>query len=161
VLRVHSLARPRARFGHSLARTRARFGTLLALALTLFACAPDPGDLGPTDALAAFLTAVERSTHAPEQRKIAYEWLDTKSQAALMERAQLANSLAGRKLKPWEMLVPGRVSFAGQSMAGVRMTADVDGDHANVSILIDRGDPIEVPMVREDGRWRVVLGLTK
>lgn len=133
----------------------------LALVLLLCACAPDPGDLGPTDALGAFLTAVERSTHAPEQRKVAYEWLDSKSQAALADRARLSNSLAGRKLQAWEMLVPGRVSFAGQSIAGVRMTADVDGDHATVSILIDKGDPIEVPMVREDGRWRVVLGLSK
>ncbi|MFT3921411.1 MAG: hypothetical protein QM778_02630 [Myxococcales bacterium] len=132
----------------------------LALCL-LFACAPDPGDLGPTEALAAFLTAVERSTHAPEQRKIAFEWIDVHSQDALAERARLSNSLAGRKLKAWEMLVPGRVSFAGQSLAGVRMTADVEGDRATVSILIDKGDPIEVPMVREQGRWRVVLGMTK
>lgn len=134
---------------------------LTALLAVLCACAPDPRDLGPTEALGAFLTAVERSTHAPEQRRIAYEWLDTQSQTALTQRAKLSNSLAGRKLQAWEMLVPGRVSFAGQSIAGVRMTADVEGDRATVSILIDKGDPIEVPMVREQGRWRVVLGLTK
>ena len=127
----------------------------------LLGCAPDPGDLGPTDALAAFLTAVERSTHAPEQRKVAFEWLDTKSQGALAARARLSNSLAGRKLKPWEMLVPGRVSFAGQSIAGVRMTANVEGERATVSILIAKGEPIEVPLVREQGRWRVMLGLDK
>jgi hypothetical protein len=135
---------------------------LLAFTLALLcACAPDPSDLGPTEALGAFLTAVERSTHAPEQRKLAYEWIDTQSQGTLAERARLANSLAGRKLQAWEMLVPGRVSFAGQSIAGVRMTADVEGDRATVSIHIDKGDPVEVPMVREQGRWRVVLGLTK
>jgi hypothetical protein len=126
----------------------------------LCACAPDPADLGPTEALAAFLTAVERSTHAPEQRKLAYEWLDQKSQQNLTERARLANSLAGRKLQPWEMLVPGRVSFAGQSISGVRMSADVEGDHAKVSILLEKGEPLEVPMIHEAGRWRVVLGLT-
>jgi hypothetical protein len=129
--------------------------------LLLGACAPDPRDLGPTEALAAFLTAVERSTHAPDQRKLAYDWLDRQSQTALEERARLSNSLSGRKLSAWEMLVPGRVSFAGQSISGVRMTADVDGDRATVSIHIDKGDPIEVPMVREEGRWRVVLGLQK
>jgi hypothetical protein len=123
----------------------------------LFACAPDPGDLGPTEALAAFLTAVERSTHMPEQRKLAFEWLDRQSQEALAERARLTNSLAGRKLAPWEMLVPGRVSFAGQSIAGVRMTANVDGDHATVSLVLEK--PVDVPMKREQGRWRVVLGL--
>jgi hypothetical protein len=135
---------------------------ILCLALAflglLGACAPDPGDLGPTEALATFLTAVERSTHMPEQRKIAFEWLDRQSQEALAERARLGNSLAGRKLTPWEMLVPGRVSFAGQSIAGVRMTAKIDGDHATVSMLLDK--PTEVPMLREQGRWRVVLGLT-
>jgi hypothetical protein len=132
----------------------------LVLVLLLCACAPNPGDLGPTDALAAFLSAVERSTHAPEQRKLAYEWLDTKSQAALQERARLSNSLAGRKFEPWEMLVPGRVSFAGQNIAGVRMSAEVKGDKATVSILIGKGESIQVPMVREAGRWRVVLGMS-
>ncbi len=131
---------------------------IFALALTA-ACAPDPRDLGPTEALTAFLTAVERSTHAPEQRKIAYAWIDKKSQAELDQRARLANSLSRRKLSAWEMLVPGRVSFAGQSMAGVRMTAKVEDDRATVSIHIRRGDAVEVPMVREEGRWRVVLGL--
>ena len=133
---------------------------IFALALAV-ACAPDPRDLGPSEALAAFLTAVERSTHAPEQRKVAYEWIDKKSQAALDQRARLTNSLSGRRLSAWEMLVPGRVSFAGQSMAGVRMTAKVEGDRATVSIHISRGDAVEVPMVREDGRWRVVLGLNQ
>ncbi len=132
--------------------------TFFALTL-LLACAPKPEELTPSEALGAFLTAVERSTHAPDQRKIAYGWLDLESQEALAERARLANSLAGRKIKPWEMLVPGRVSFAGQSMAGVRMTSKIEGEKATVGILIEKGKPIEVPMLRQAGQWRVVLGL--
>jgi hypothetical protein len=128
--------------------------------LSLCACAPDPKDLGPVEALTTFLTAVERSTHAPEQRRLAYEWIDRDSQQALVARARLTNSLAGRKLAAWELLVPGRVSFAGQSLAGVRMTAQVEGDRATVSIALDRGETIQVPMARQEGRWRVVLALT-
>jgi hypothetical protein len=133
---------------------------VVALALLLLsACAPDPKDFGPSEALTTFLTAVERSTHAPEQRKLAYEWIDQDSQKALSARARLTNSLAGRKLAPWEMLVPGRVSFAGQSLAGVRMVANVEGESATVSILLDKAEPVQVPMVRQGGRWRVQLGL--
>lgn len=132
----------------------------LVLLWLLGACAPDPADFGPSEALAAFLTAVERSTHAPEQRKTAYGFLDRASQDALAARAKLSNALGSRKLEPWEMLVPGRVSFAGQSLAGVRMSSKVDGDKAVVAILLERSSPIEVPMVREEGRWRVVLGLS-
>jgi hypothetical protein len=127
------------------------------LLLLSVGCAPDPRDLGPTEALTTFLTAIDRSTHAPDQRKLAFDWLDHKSQEALAERARLANSLAGRKLAPWEMLVPGRLAFAGQGIAGVRMTANVQGDDATVSLLLDK--PTEVSMKREQGRWRVVLGL--
>lgn len=133
----------------------------LALACVCGACAPDPSELSPSEALGAFLTAIERSTHAPDQRKVAYSWLDLKSQEVLAGRARLANSLAGRKVKPWEILVPGRVSFAGQSIAGVRMTSKIEGNKALVSILVEEGKPIEVPMLLEAGQWRVELELNQ
>jgi len=123
-------------------------------------CARDPAEIAPDAALTEFLSAVEASTHAPEQRKIAYECLDKASRQALSERAARTASLAGRKLKPWEMIVPGRLSFAGLGRSGVRMEVRIDGDKATVRIPIEKRPPAEVAMVREEGRWRVVLGVS-
>lgn len=127
----------------------------------LFGCAADPSDLDPAEALSAFLAALERSTHAPDQRRLAYEWLDLDSQRVLNERAKLSSSLAGRPFEAWDMLVPGRVAFATQSIAGVRLSASVHGEHATVAVPGEGTIGAKVPMVREGGRWRVVLGLTK
>jgi hypothetical protein len=125
----------------------------------LLACAADPSELAPSEALTAFLAAMERSTHAPEQRKLAYEWVDLASQRALAERARLSSSLSGRVFEPWDMLVPGRLSFASHSLAGVRLRAQVDGDRAAVA-LPGKPNSAPIPLVREAGRWRVSLGLT-
>ena len=125
----------------------------------LLACAADPSELEPTEALTAFLASLERSTHAPDQRKLAYDWLDLQSQQALAERAKLSSSLSGRPFEPWEMLVPGRVSFAAHSLAGARLSANVAGEHATIELPGADSAGSRVPMVREAGRWRVVLGM--
>lgn len=138
-------------------RVKTRF---LALSLLVMAaCAPDPAELGPVEALSTFLAAIDRSAQAPEQRKQAFEWLDADSQAALKARAELSASLVGRTLQPWEMLVPGRLGFSLRSMGNVRMSAEVAGDKATVRIPVQGREPVLVPMVREGGRWRVQLGL--
>jgi hypothetical protein len=125
----------------------------------LAACGGDPEDLGPEAALTNFLVAMEQSTHAPEQRKAAFGWLDEQSRKVLAERAELTASLAGRKLEAWELLVPGRVSFGGLARAGVKMSAEVSGERAKVRIPVEGQGPAEVAMVREQGSWHVVLGL--
>jgi hypothetical protein len=135
--------------------------TFVALGLGLVsACAPRPEQLAPNEALSAFLTALDRSTHAPEQLETAFEWVDEKSQAALKQRAMLATSLAGRRLAPWDMLVPGRASFSAYSVPSLRMRAAIDGDKAKITMPVEGRDDLVVDMVREGGRWRVLLGLT-
>jgi hypothetical protein len=125
-------------------------------------CAADPSELEPTEALTAFLAALERSTHAPDQRRSAYEWLDLQSQQMLAKRAKLSSSLAGRPFEPWDMLVPGRVSFASQSIAGTRLRAQVQGEHATIEIPVEKSvippPATKIAMVHEAGRWRVALG---
>jgi hypothetical protein len=128
--------------------------------LVVSACAPRPEQLSPSEALTSFLTALDRSTHAPEQLETAFDWLDRKSQATLKQRANLAASLAGRSIAPWDMLVPGRASFSAYSVPSLRMRTQVDGDRATVTMPLEGRQDVHVEMVREDGRWRVVLGLT-
>jgi hypothetical protein len=130
-------------------------------ALFLLACAPDPGELGPVEVLKSFLASLELSAQAPDQRKAAYDWLDSESQAALKERAELASSLVGRALQPWELLVPGRLGFSLKAMSNVNLRADVSGDRATVRIPVQNRKPVDVPMVRQGGTWRVQLGLTQ
>lgn len=132
--------------------------SLLWLVLACTACAHDPGELSPKQALIAFLTALDRSTHAPEQLKVAYEWVDHKSQAALSQRAELAASLAGRRIAAWDMLVAGRSSFSAYPVPAVARVRS-SGDQAFVSLQVEGRSQVEVPMRREGGRWRVVLGL--
>jgi hypothetical protein len=129
------------------------------LLLVVIGCAPDAAEYGPVEALATFLAAIDRSAQAPEQRKQAFDWLDAQSQAALKERAELSASLVGHSLEPWEMLVPGRLGFSLRSMGNVRMSAELQGDKATVTIPVHGREPVLVPMVREGGRWRVQLGL--
>jgi len=108
------------------------------------------------------LAALERSTHAPDQRKLAYDWLDLQSQHTLEERARLSSSLSGRPFEPWDMLVPGRVSFAIHGLPSARLRARVHGERATVEIPFEKSQPPEatkVAMVREAGRWRVALAL--
>lgn len=123
-------------------------------------CARDADEVAPDAALTEFLSAVEGSTNDPALRKVAFEWLDEASRTALKQRAVRTASLAGRKLEAWEMLVPGRLSFVGAGRAGVRMQVQIAGDRAVVQIPIEKRPPAKVEMVREGGRWRVVLGLT-
>ncbi len=133
--------------------------TLSLLGALLSGCARDPAELAPDAAVNEFLSAIEGSIHDPSLRKTAYEWLDKSSRTALKERAARTASLAGRKLEPWEMIVPGRLSFAGLGRSGVRMHVRIEGDKAKVEIPIEKRAPAEVELVREEGRWRVVLGL--
>lgn len=133
---------------------------LVVLCASWAACAPRPTELSPSEALTAFLTALDRSTHAPEQLPLAFDWLDHKSQDALKERAGLAASLAGRSIAPWDMLVPGRSSFSAYSVPSLRMRSRIEGERAFVTLALEGRDDVEIPLVKEQGRWRVVLGLT-
>lgn len=123
-------------------------------------CGPSPDEYAPSEALRAFLTALDRSTHAPEQLRAAYGWIDEESQALLAQRASLAASLAGRKLAPWDMLVPGRGSFSAYSVPSLRMRTRTEGERAFVALRVDGRGEVEIPMVRQGGRWRVQLDLT-
>ena len=135
-------------------RARVRLGLALLL---LGACGGNTDRETPEAALHRFLRAMERSHFDTSARADAYEMLCESTRAELARRAEQASS-ASRELAPWEMIVPGRFRrrFAARPE---RMESRIDGSRATVIVRSNAGQKVEVPLVREDGRWRVVLRL--
>lgn len=130
--------------------------------LLLLGCSDAPTDETPSGALRLFLEAMDRSDWDREALRDAYALLSPDARRGLEERAHTANTLSGRAFEPWEMLAQGRfrLRFAPRSRDG--MVERIEGDRAVVVVTGDRdGERAEVPMVREDGRWRIALELPR
>lgn len=112
----------------------------------------------PDQALRAWLGAMERVNGQPEHAQSAYQLLSKGAQANLMERARRATDAAGRPIQPATMLVTSRflLRFTPKTL-----TSRVAGDRAVVEVVGADGltERAEVPMVREDGTWRVDIQL--
>jgi len=130
-----------------------------SVVIALAACAPAPSDETPLGALRMFLRAMERSSDDARALEEAYALLDSEARAALTLRARDASALAnGREFAPWEMLAQGRyrVRFPYAEFGSMREA--IDGERATVTVVgTEGGSRAEVPLVREDGHWRVVL----
>lgn len=131
----------------------------LALAIVLgllsLACAPEIDDSTPEGALAMFLDALERG-----ERENAFALIDGESQRRLAERARSATALGARELEPWEMLVEDRsaLRFPRRRGGGMRTNLGSDPARAIVTVIGELpGQRAEVVMVRERGRWRILL----
>lgn len=132
----------------------------LVVSLSLLAalgCSSEPTDETPRGALELFLDAMSRSARDEHALEQAYALLAEPARRELERRADLAGALAGRDFEPWRMLPQGRfgLRFAPKARGGLRER--VDGDRAVVVVTGDRGQRAEVPLIREDGRWRVAL----
>jgi hypothetical protein len=112
----------------------------------------------PEDALAAWVAAMNGSRADPSTRRRAYELLSRGARDNLARRAAVAGQLSGREIKPWEMLAPGRFALRF-AFDRHRLRASTQGERATVTARGARGEVAEVPMVLEDGRWRVDLAL--
>lgn len=141
----------------SAARARSGWLALCAALLILCACGQRRED-APEDALAQWVDAMNGSRADPATRRRAYELLARATRENLARRAAVASQLSGREVKPWEMLAPGRFAlrFAFDRQA---LRARIDGDRATVTARGPRAEVAEVPLVREEGRWRVNLAL--
>ena len=127
------------------------------LAALLLACGDAQEDDTPVGALMLFLEAMDQGGGDSDALERAYHLLNEQARRELDERARKAETLAGRAYEPWEMLAQGRfrLRFAP---ARHRMRAKIDGDRASVSVSDASGEhSVQVPMVREDKAWRVVL----
>lgn len=130
---------------------------LLYLAPFWLGCGDTAAALGPEDALRRFLGAMTRAQDEPAALAEAFSCLDDRAQARLRARAERATSLSGREYQPHDMLVPGRFHLRFDPAERGGMRAIVQGDRAEVQVR-GRGEArARVPLVREGGRWRVVL----
>jgi hypothetical protein len=141
---------------------RSRSGSWLFVSATLlaFGCGPAVHDDSPVSTVRHFLEVMDRSGDEESALADAYQLLDSGAQAALARRAERASTLSGRAFKPWQMLVRGRfgLRFAPTSPGG--MHERITGDRAVVTVIGDQpGEHAEVPLVREQGKWRVALTL--
>ena len=126
----------------------------------LAGCGRAARDDSPVATVRHFLEVMERSAEEEGALQDAYELLDSGAQAALSRRAERATALSGRAFKPWQMLARGRfgLRFAPASPGG--MHERITGDRAVVTVAGTKpGQHAEVPLVREQGKWRVALVL--
>jgi len=85
----------------------------------------------------------------------AYQLLASASQEQLRARAEFARALSGRTFEPWQMFAEGR--FALRVMPrDDNVSERIEGDRATVTVQ-DQGARADVPLIREDGHWRLVL----
>lgn len=129
------------------------------------ACSGPPTEETPSGALRLFFESMAEAQRATGPERIealeqAFELLDEESRDRLTARARTATALGGRELAPSEMLAayPNRSETAPMHSADFRESIAEDGESATVTVRFEPND-IDVPMVREDRSWRVVLGV--
>jgi hypothetical protein len=138
-------------------RARVLLWTLVLVFVSLWSCSREP-DSTPEGALSAWVSAMNASRSDIQARRRAYDLLTTRAQQSLAERASRATQLSGRELQPWEMLAPGRFSLRFP-FDPETLSSTIEGETAVVLARSRGGERAEVPMVRENGRWRVDLSL--
>lgn len=134
---------------------------LVAWGLLASGCSDLPSDETPRGAVRLFLSAMARSEEDPAALREAYGLLSEPTRRALVERERFAESLGASELHPWDMIVRARHRPSFAPARGARgMRERIDGDSATVVVTNEDGSrTAEVPLVREDGRWRIVLSI--
>jgi len=102
----------------------------------------------------AFVKAMQESRYDDAERAEAYALLDRASRSELEDRAARAEALGRAGFEAWEMLATGRFRLAFEPR---ELVAEISGASGVVMIRGSRGERVEVPVVREDGGWRVRL----
>ncbi len=131
----------------------------LSLALSLATgCSRDADPATPADTVGAFASAVEASASDSTARRRVYSLLSKRAQASLEGRAARASQVSGRAFEAWEMLAPGRARMLLQYDPSATSTR-VAGTRAVVTARGRAGGVADVPLVFEEGKWRIDLAL--
>ncbi len=132
---------------------------VLALLLVL-GCSSEPTDETPSGAVKLFLEAMTRSEWDESALRDAYALLSREARDSLADRARTATALAGRPFEPWQMLAQGRFHLRFSPRPTHGMHEEIEGNRGTVIVTGGRDDErAEVPLVQEDGVWRIVLSL--
>lgn len=131
----------------------------LIVALTIASgCAREGEPATPADTVGAFASAVEASASDTTARRRVYALLSHRAQESLEARAARASQVSGRAFEAWEMLAPGRARMLIQYDPSATSTR-VAGTRAVVTARGRAGGVADVPLVFEEGRWRIDLAL--
>lgn len=139
------------------APTRPLLSALLVASSLAGACTGDPSRT-PEGAVVAFVSDLDRARLDPAARRDAYGHLSARSKEALQGRANRASQVSGWALNPWDMIAPGRIRWRIRFDRNL-LRARVAGDRAVVTAQGLSGGVADVPLVREEGLWRVDLDL--
>lgn len=131
------------------------------LVLALGACAEPGPEESPRATVRLFLEAMGRSNRDPNAVREAYALLSRETRRSLQARAHVAVQVGAAQLEPWEMIARSRYRQSFTLAAGERaMEAAIDGDEAVVTVHgADGTRSAEVPLVFEDGHWRIVIDM--
>src|SRR5262245_23527779 len=124
--------------------------------LTLLGCGGAP-DSTPDGAVRELVRLLGDDSYEPGSRERAFGLLDARARRDLARRAREASDAAGRPMKASDMLVPGGTTF----LFDVRELRVVEerGASAVVEVIGAGREKARIRVVRESGRWRVVLPL--
>ena len=151
------------RTAYGLGAVQRSFGPLWFLACTavLLACGIACGRSAlpetPVEVVRQFLEAMKHSADDESALVEAYGLLDQNAQRALTARATRARALSGQAYEPWQMLAQGRFRLHFEARGAMRER--IDGERAVVVVNGAHDKRAEVPLVREQGRWRIQLVL--
>lgn len=130
---------------------------VLATGLALVGCDREQPDTDPARVTRAFVERMQRVHGDRALAREAYELLATDAKANLAERARRASAVAGRNVRPEEMLAESRFSLRFDPQ---RYAAQIDQDYAVVTVTGEAPDEeAEMECVLESEQWRVRLDL--
>jgi hypothetical protein len=132
--------------------------TLSGLAITLAllgSCRREAVDAAPETVVEAFIERMRGVHGDPERGLRALNLVWAEGRKAIEERAERATAAAGRTVRPEAMLAPSRFSLRFEPQ---RVSVETRGDWSRVTLFgASPSEVVEVPCVREDGAWRVVI----
>ena len=134
-----------------------RIGWTALLLCAISACSGAPRDDSPVGAVRLFVAAMERSTEDRHGLEDAYRLLSQPTRERLVTRARQAAALGAAEREPWEMLVEGTAHLRFAPRPGGFRERDADAERATVTVLGAHGESATLPVVHEDGGWRIEL----
>ena len=129
----------------------------LLLLVTVLACEPAPPNETPEGAVREFVERMQGFAGDESDAKILFGLLSERARQNLEHRADRYGAASGKKITPWAMIAPGRLTPRFLPRAYL---SQVVGKYALVDVVgVSEDQRAQVPCVREEEAWRVDLVL--